>query len=417
MWTETTWQNCYNDSWKGRISDGSFSHPAKAAPGLLKRIFDHAFENGYLAKGSTVVDPFGGIFTTGIEGASRGCRVFGCELEERFVALALENIELHRRTWDAFGDPIPVIVQGDSRNLCEVLGPVMADVVCSSPPFGSSDTKPSKMGTGKPTRDDGDGAGRNKGDYVYGTTPGQLGSMKAGDVDAVIGSPPFSSSQQSRDGEFVMASTDVNPTPRKLGTRSYFPAGQDSSGNLAALPSGDVDAIVSSPPFESSVATGSFVPLATPGNNKYSGRVYERKTTASQTGEYGTTPGNIGNQSGETFWLAASQIVAQAFSILKPGGVAYFICKDFVRAKQRVQFSDDWRKLCEHHGFQTIEWIKASLVKEERQPGLFGEDIVKRTERKSFFRRIYEQDMPEDDDRRIDNEDVIVLLKPKETAI
>ena len=52
---QTTWQNCYNDSWKGRISDGSFAHPAKAAPGLIKRIFDHAFENGYLEKGSVVV--------------------------------------------------------------------------------------------------------------------------------------------------------------------------------------------------------------------------------------------------------------------------------------------------------------------------------------------------------------------------
>ena len=108
------------------------------ARGLVRWIFDHAFEQGWLKRGDIVVDPFGGIFSTGIEGASRGVQVYGCELESRFVELALANIELHKRAWQACGDPLPVIVQGDSRRLCEVLGPVMADVCIGSPPFVES---------------------------------------------------------------------------------------------------------------------------------------------------------------------------------------------------------------------------------------------------------------------------------------
>ena len=131
----TTWHGCYDDSWKGLITVESFAHPAKMARGLVVRIFDHAFEQGWLRSGDVVVDPFGGIGSTGIEAAGRGVRAFLCELEPRFQALAEKNFELHKRAWQACGDPLPVIVQGDSRRLCEVLGPVMADCVVVRQPF------------------------------------------------------------------------------------------------------------------------------------------------------------------------------------------------------------------------------------------------------------------------------------------
>lgn len=122
---------------------------------------------------------------------------------------------------------------------------------------------------------------------------------------------------------------------------------------------------------------------------------------------YGQTDGNIGNDKGDTFWQAAREIVLQCHQILKPGGVCCWVTKDFVRAKKRVPFSQNWLDLCIACGFEPVEWVKASLVKEERQPSLFGGDEVRTKERKGFFRRLAEaKGSP-----AIDEEDVIVMRK------
>ena len=76
----TTWNGCYDDSWRGDITDESFAHPAKMARGLVTRIFDYL----NLPRGSVVVDPFGGGGTTGLIGAGRGLRCFASELEPKF---------------------------------------------------------------------------------------------------------------------------------------------------------------------------------------------------------------------------------------------------------------------------------------------------------------------------------------------
>ena len=118
---EEVWYGCYNESWKALLVDEAFSHPAKAAHGLLKRIFDELFKAGTLKKGDLVLDPFAGIGTTGLVAASRGCRFVGVELEPHFVALAEQNFAMRQRDYKAMGYASPVVVQGDSRRLREVL--------------------------------------------------------------------------------------------------------------------------------------------------------------------------------------------------------------------------------------------------------------------------------------------------------
>src|SRR6516162_2332717 len=111
------WPGCFDDRWKSLIVDEAHAHPAKFARGLLTRVVTFGLEQGYWRKGDTVLDPFGGVACGGIVCASHGLRWLGCELEPRFVALGRQNIELHRRTWEAFGDPAPLLLQGDSRRL------------------------------------------------------------------------------------------------------------------------------------------------------------------------------------------------------------------------------------------------------------------------------------------------------------
>ena len=116
----------------------SFCPPvtAKMSYGLTKRIFKHALSEGWLKKGDVVVDPFGGIGSTGIIGAVMGLRVVCVELEEKFVALGKQNFELNRKAFNVshFGHSYqPRIIQGDSRKLSEVIAGV--DCVVGSPPF------------------------------------------------------------------------------------------------------------------------------------------------------------------------------------------------------------------------------------------------------------------------------------------
>lgn len=536
----TEWIGCYDDSWKDEIVDEAFSHPAKMARGLVRRIFDYLIDVHGLSKGSVIVDPFGGVGTTGIEGASRGMRCFACELEPRFVELAKQNIELHRRTWEHFGDPIPVIVQGDSRRLCEVLGPVMADCVISSPPYSDQNVTSGNAGNAMMKSSWGTGTDLAKGRRDYGQSPGQLGAMKPGTVDAVVNKSltittttnTMSSKGDSDDGIQSRTKTiggektrgiyeDVGAATERIDVALYSsgyvaradsdvlrdafshdsksdeipcdsshvegeekrkcasqlqgrqeretipdcdnegqmpevrddkdaghssqerrplrqPAGESGSA-LQQLPHErdeaevvggeegreataekqwprglEVACIVSSPPYEGSQLQQSEdywqKKIEKRPDLAYALRRHEgNKTIGSNAKGAVTSYGNIGATEGDTFWSAAREIVAQFHQILKPGGIAVWVCKDFVRNKARVPFSADWVRLCESQGFRLVEWIHASLVKtSEAQLDLFGgEHYVKVTKKASFFRRLAEaKGSP-----KIDWEDVLVVEK------
>ena len=123
---------------------------------------------------------------------------------------------------------------------------------------------------------------------------------------------------------------------------------------------------------------------------------------------YGNAAGNIGNQSGDTFWQAAREIVSQCHAILRPGGHVIWICKDFVRKGKRVPFSDQWQALCESQGFQLVCRHQAMLVAHHgEQDDLFGDTKQIKTERKSFFRRLAEKN----GSPPINWEDVICLVR------
>lgn len=81
-WTQ---KECYSDSWKQIIREASFSHPAKMARGQLRRILQWLLDTGAVKPGDTVLDPFGGIGSTGIESAYAGLQAVLCELDRKSV--------------------------------------------------------------------------------------------------------------------------------------------------------------------------------------------------------------------------------------------------------------------------------------------------------------------------------------------
>ena len=369
----TKWHNCYESGWKDIITPESFQHPAKMSYSLLKRILHHAKEQGWLKEGDVIVDPFGGIGSTGILGAYEGYRVICVELEAKFVKLAEQNFELHKDAWIEFGNPRPIIIQGDSRQLCQIVE--KADCIVSSPPFLET-LNDAKMKVPH------DSSGRFTTDY--GQTPGQLGAMKPGKVDCILSSPPYAEQQEGGGISAAMRGKSNYPSKLKgtIGQKNQGYASQSNNpGNLGNLKSGDVDCVISSPPFEKTTSDK-------PSKNIISGGL--RMGKSSMGNGYGESTGQLGQEQGDTFWSAAKTILEQCHQILKPGGHAIWVVKSFVRKGKLVDFPGDWQRLCESVGFKTVCVHHAMLVKEEATESLFGDVLLNFKEDKSFFRRLLE---------------------------
>lgn len=127
------WQGCYGRDWGETICEQAKSHPAKFQYGLINRIIDYCVENGYVKAGDYILDPFGGIGTGGIICAYRGLQWVGVELERKFCNISKMNFDLHKHIWRHWGNPVPIIVNGDSVNM-----PIRQSfrAVITSPPFG-----------------------------------------------------------------------------------------------------------------------------------------------------------------------------------------------------------------------------------------------------------------------------------------
>jgi hypothetical protein len=179
-------------------------------------------------------------------------------------------------------------------------------------------------------------------------------------------------------------------------------------GNLGNLAGDGFSAAISSPPYEGSMGQGGESAIdITKTTTKQSWNNQHGQVNISR--QYGSTPANIGNDTGDNFWTAARAIVEQTYTVLRPGGYAAWVCKDFVRKGQRVPFSDQWEQLCAAVGFEPVERIAAMLVDDHGdQLDIFGGATARLKERKSFFRRLAEKK----GSPRIDHEDVIIMRKP-----
>ena len=401
--TPETWHGCYDGGWRGNISAAAFEHPAKMAYGLLNRLATHGEQRGWWRPGDTVGDPFGGVGTTGIVFAYHGIRTVSVELEPRFVGLCYENFWLHLDKWRQLGSPLPVYLQGDSRQFA-ALTRGQAQAVVTSPPYAES---LQNAGGDRHTIEFKTGRSHFHGNDVYGTAEGQIGALKAGNLDAVATSPPYADSLTRGD-----RCPDTANTARmtEMGGRMVY--ADATPGQIGELQMGDLDAVATSPPYVDSLNSTDkdFIRNRLTTGPSGSTKLRGSRGAVSDGRDYGETPGQIGAEKQESYWQAMALVYAQVFLALKPGGVFACVVKDYVKAKARVPLCDQTLTLLLSIGFEPVERIRAMLVKETRHPGLFGEDVVTVKERKSFFRRLAESK----GSPRIDHEEVIVVRKPAE---
>lgn len=379
--TEDKWQGCYREGWGDFIVSEAYAHPAKVSYSLAERIYAHAFAEGWLTPGSVVLDPFSGIGGLGLHAMLRGCHWIGCELEQKFVDLGRENIALWQQRYRNLpGLGSAVILQGDSRRLREVLAEPV-EMVCSSPPYIDSSIKneanyeqekieaakhqgktaqratwgfnkgsagqdgygqtPGQLGQMKedsltamissppyasgtvhdgngidPSKLTGNPAGKHSQAFAqgYGKAEGQLAAMTEGNLDCLITSPPFAAAQT--DGGLALPDATYQGDGQVFGKNHGYQNQGTTPGNLAALPEGGIEAVVSSPPWEASAATGTLrdslrQELAQNGH---------KPSASGESARYGASEHQIGNSTGSTFWSASREILSEVFALLKPGG-------------------------------------------------------------------------------------------------
>jgi hypothetical protein len=450
------------------------AHPAKYSSKLIRRIYQHVQEEGWVKPGDNVIDPFGGVALGALDAVRLGLNWYGVELEAKFHGLGNQNIDL----WDSMFNSMPNwgsahLLQGDSRKLMEVLklqavgavsSPPYADSInsgtssidwekagrpdrlvtnsvaiqgangreerygstpgqlgamkdsgfeaaISSPPFLQSEGGTHTMPKGMEITDPGllaRHAAGNKSANGYGTSEGQLSSMREGGFDAAVSSPPFNvNKSNAKHGETKgFHSYDKNESYNRM-KRDYVLA--ESDGNIRNLPMNKFDAVVSSPPYEGEVVRMRSSHLEI-GRTTAKGMSRTPGMTAGVLAQekYGDAAGQLGNDSGDDFWLAARTIVEQVYLALAPGGHAVWVVKDYVKNKQIVPFSDQWRQLCEAVGFVTLHEHHAMLVHHKgTQHTLEGGVVEYKTESKSFFRRLAEKK----GSPRIDFETVFCMVK------
>lgn len=374
----------------------------------------------------------------------------GIELEEKFCTLGRANIALWQQRYGQLpGYGTATLLQGDSRQARAVLSGQSIECVVASPPYVSTlqDQRVSR-GPGQTSSHDVRKSGERYTDAGasslagYGTSPCQLGALPPGTLDAVVSSPPYAGAGEVLGRHNGIDWSKTTGTGQRLTPgRGMLPYGQ-APGQLGAMLPGSVDAVVSSPPYAESLQHDGAARIdlthtkrdgdvshqrhgaidtglqygQTPGNlgnlapgvmaevivssppyeysintSKQGARQPEREAALGRPIAYGSSPGQLGTTQGDTFWSAASSILAETVALLAPGGLTVWVVKSYIRAGKLVDFPGDWQRLCEFHGLTLVERIEASLIDHHgTQEGLFGEATEHTTAKKSFFRRLCE---------------------------
>lgn len=258
----------------------------------------------------------------------------------------------------------------------------------------------------------------------YGDTAGNISAMPEGKPACAISSPPYA--------EIAAGAGGLNHKPakhagqqagrRKGASQSADQRYGESAAQLSRLPEGRApQAAIASPPFENGcegvMRANKFkdpVKFAEQQRHKGHGSSLQAKIAAMKRDEqratYGSTDGNLGNDSGDTFWGASRQILTELFAVLKPGAHTIWILGNFVRKGRVVEFDKQWEALCVEVGFIPVcRHIAHKTEHHGTQALLDGGEHRITTSKISFFRRL---SIKRDPSTAITSETVLCLRKP-----
>lgn len=427
---------------KGLFVPESFAHPAKMIAPLLLWIVER-----YTEVGQTILDPMAGSGTAMLA-CPLGRNVVMVELEQKFMRMQVDN-------WQKVSS-IPQLgytmagcsmLWGDARNMLSAREHPYQDLwvkysrldyttiksirrkfrvplqqgrnleglfdsVITSPPYAEAlDRDEHKHSGGRVAAMLADSYLKSS----HGTTGGQIGNLKYGEIDAVVSSPPYEQHHQggddqhpdrmegSQSGDISRRYDAVISSPPYEGSVQGQPGidwtkmdggkrdmTKEAAQQTRVASLSGYDAVVTSPPYENQVH-----------RNSDAGREEELKALgpshyvdSSQpvaAARYDPSEGNIGNLKSTSYLEAMLQVYQQCHSVLRDGGVMVLVTKDFIRDQKRIDLAGDTIRLCEEAGF------------------IFSERHYRNLTQVSFWRTIYKKKFP--DAPEIDTEDILVFLK------
>ena len=365
----------------------SFAHPAKMDAQLLIWLVEH-----YSEVGETILDPMAGSGTMMLAcGLGRHCVLI--ELEEKFCKMMRDNwneVKMRPQLGSTMGECR--IIQGDARNLEGVL----ADKIITSPPY-TTDLKKDRAWMERHY----EGIGRNPKGYTVDQYDYELGgrniaNLPYGNIDKIISSPPYAERHSYPDIErerHAVEKLKAHPDSKIGGVRIHEHY-SDNPNNLGNLPYGEIDKIITSPPYE-----GSLSGIDDEDRAKEFERMRQRgmrfnplsHSNVTRGTEYSDSLSNIGNLKSTSYLEAMLQVYQQCYKVLKPQGLMILVTKNFIRNKTVIRLDTDTIKLCEQAGFSYLERHYRKLPSQ------------------SFWRVIYHQKHPEVE--QILNEDVLVFKR------
>jgi DNA modification methylase len=368
----------------------SFAHPAKMDAQLLIRIVET-----YTEPGETILDPMAGSGTTMLA-CMLGRNVILLELEEKFVGMCRDNWEQVRmRPQLGYTMGECVIMQGDARQLDGLL----VDKIVTSPPYAEAKQFQDSQFEDKMRIDTKRlGAVRKYNPEA----PDNIGNLPYGAIDKIVTSSPYAeqvqgsrhSDHQPEQRRRRLIKAGYNPDDYQLGKGRQcevvweYGKAPEQIGNL---PYGEIDKIITSPPYEGIEKAGKSGidnTKLTHKRSRYQSSIRAREIIAEG---YSPSEDNIGNFKSTSYLEAMLQVYQQCYKVLKLQGLLILVLKNFIRNKQIIRLDLDTIKLCEQAGFSFVERHYRKLPSQ------------------SFWRIIYHQKHP--DVPVIDKENILVFRK------
>ena len=252
----------------------------------------------------------------------------------------------------------------------------------------------------------------------YDAADGQLAALPEGShAEACarpvccVSSPPYAQSNQNYQEGFSWIETDRDYSKENFCGRAKY--GREE-GQLAQMPTGShtealeagagrANLCLSSPPYEATVNAGRE-------GIDWSKTNAGGRAIMNTEFRYGHTEGNVGNETGSTFWAASRTILEEVYKMLAPGAHAIWVLKMFVRSGRLVDFPGQWEALCQSVGFRTVCKHRAWMNKNAdiMQATLDGDEVSMAKWYKSFFRILCESK----GSPRIDWELILCMEKP-----
>jgi DNA modification methylase len=230
----------------------SIAHPAKMNTRLLEFLV-----KTHTKEGDVVLDPMAGSGSTGVISALHGRNAINVELEEKFhgwMEEARKKVEVYN-TLSHKGKIANI--KGDARQLSKILKE--ADAIVTSPPYSSGGWKADEN-PANPIKREAErkklypmrppDAGR------YSENPSNIGNLPHGEVDAVITSPPYVDGTEGPSRSPLWERLSKDPTSNRYGRKTHPTIGEGygkSKNNIGNLP---IDAVITSPPYAETYTGG-----------------------------------------------------------------------------------------------------------------------------------------------------------------